>query len=337
MLSNPAGSSSTGPLQRVLVTGGAGFIGSHFVDHALARGAEVVVFDNLSTGQIEFLESAKKHKAFRLITGDIRELAEIEKACLEFRPTLIAHFAANADVRHGLEQPRRDLDYNTIGTWNVAESARRSGCQNLIFSSTGSVYGEPDIFPTPETCPFPTQTSLYAASKLAGEGILSAYSVGYGLNATVFRFVSILGPRYTHGHVYDFVRALKKDPTQLRVLGNGLQLKSYLHVEDLMVGLFHVLGKMTSAKPGFQVYNIGHEDALTVNKSIDHITSELNLNPKRDYSGGERGWIGDSPRIQLSIEKLKATGWKPQHSLEKGVRDTVRYLLANEWLFGGAK
>lgn len=318
--------------ERVLVTGGAGFIGSHFVDHALKAGAKVIAFDNLSTGRMEFLESAVKNPAFQLVKGDIRELAEVEKACTEFRPTLIAHFAANADVRHGLEQPRRDLDYNTTGTWNVVESARRSGCMNIIFSSTGSVYGEPEIFPTPETCPFPTQTSLYAASKLAGEGILSAYSVGYGINATVFRFVSILGPRYTHGHVFDFVRALKNDPSKLRILGNGLQLKSYLHVEDLMAGLYHVLSQPMT---GFNVLNIGHEDALTVNLSIDHITSELKLKPIREYTGGERGWIGDSPRIQLDTTKIKKTGWKPERSLEQGVRDTVRYLLANDWLFGG--
>ncbi len=317
-------------LERVLVTGGAGFVGSHFCDRALALGAKVVAFDDLSTGQELFLKSAARNASFRLVRGDIRELNQIESACLEFRPTLIAHFAANADVRRGLERPRRDLDYNTIGTWNVTEAARRSGCMNLVFSSTGSVYGEPEIFPTPETCPFPTQTSLYAASKLAGEGILSAYSIGYGINATVFRFVSILGPRYSHGHVFDFVKNLRANPNRLRVLGNGLQLKSYLHVEDLMNGLFHILGKPMS---GFNVFNIGHDDALTVNRSLSYILDELKLKPELEYSGGERGWIGDSPRIQLDCAKLKGKGWMYKRTLEEGVRDTVRFLLANESLF----
>ena len=317
-------------LQRVFVTGGAGFIGSHFCDRALAAGAEVVAFDDLSTGRELFIAQARKNPRFKLIKGDIRDLAQIQKATGDLKPTLIAHFAANADVRHGLERPRRDLDYNTTGTWNVVESARLAGCKNIIFSSTGSVYGEPEIFPTPEECPFPVQTSLYAASKLAGEGILSAYALGYGINATVFRFVSILGPRYSHGHVFDFVKSLRQNPKKLRILGNGLQLKSYLHVEDLMDGLYRILGQDLT---GYNVFNIGHEDALTVNRSIGYILDELKLEPEREYTGGERGWIGDSPRIQLDITKLKSRGWTPQRTLEQGVRDTVRYLQSEPQLF----
>jgi UDP-glucose 4-epimerase len=325
---------STNKLDRVLVTGGAGFIGSNFCDRALAKGSQVVAFDDMSTGRDLFIADAMKHKAFRLVKGDIREIAELQKVCEEFKPTLVVHFAANADVRQGLERPRRDLDYNTVGTWNVVEAARQSGCKNILFSSTGSVYGEPNVFPTPEDCPFPTQTSLYAASKLAGEGILSAYATGYGINATVFRFVSILGNRYSHGHVFDFVKALRKDPTKLRILGNGLQLKSYLHIEDLMEGLFTVLNKNLE---GFQVINIGHDDALTVNRSIGYILDELKLEPKLEYTGGERGWVGDSPRIQLDTTKIKKHGWETKRTLEQGVRDTVRYLLSQPQLFDDGK
>jgi UDP-glucose 4-epimerase len=320
----------SGKINRVLVTGGAGFIGSHFCDQALKRGLQVVAFDDLSTGRIEFLQEALKNPSFQLVKGDILNLEQLQKACSDFRPELVVHLAANADVRRGLERPRRDLDYNTIGTWNTIESARQSGCLNIIFSSTGSVYGEPSVFPTPEDCPFPVQTSLYAASKLAGEGILSAYSIGYGMNVVVFRFVSILGPRYTHGHIFDFMQSLKRNPRKLRVLGNGLQLKSYLYIDDLMAGLWMMI---ENSFAGYNVFNIGHDDAMTVNQSLSYIVDELKLTPEFEYSGGVRGWVGDSPRIQLDARRLNSLGWSTTKSLEQSVRATVHYLLQNSWLF----
>ncbi len=320
-------------MAKFFVTGAAGFIGSHFTDRALAKGHQVVGFDNMSTGQKFFLKDALTNKNFKLIEGDIREIEQLQKAMSDLKPDWVIHFAANADVRRGLDRPRRDLDYNTIGTWNVVESARGVDCKNVLFSSTGSVYGEPKVFPTPENGPFPEQTSLYGASKLAGEGILSAYAHGYGMNNVVFRFVSILGPRYTHGHVFDFMKKLKADKTKLPVLGNGKQLKSYLHMNDLMKGLWLVI----ESKPqGFQVYNIGHDDALTVDISIGYITRELGLTPKLEYSGGERGWIGDSPRIQLDTTKLKKLGWSADKSLEQGVVDTVHYISENSFLLSEA-
>jgi UDP-glucose 4-epimerase len=213
---------------KFFVTGGAGFIGSTFCDFALEKGYDVVAYDNLETGEKEFLNGALNNSKFNFIKGDIRDYDFLEKSIKSTNPNWIIHLAANADVRRGTERTKRDLDYNTIGTWNVLEAARVNNCQNILFSSTGSVYGEPTIFPTPEKCPFPEQTSLYAASKLAGEALISSYVHGFKMTALVFRFVSILGPRYTHGHVYDFVKSLKKDPTKLKVLGNGLQCKSYL-------------------------------------------------------------------------------------------------------------
>lgn len=321
-------------MAKFLVTGGSGFIGSHFCDEALKREHEVVAFDNLETGQKFFLTDALKNKKFKLVEGDIREIDQLKKVANEFKPDWVIHLAANADVRQGLDRPRRDLDYNTIGTWNVTESARLAGCKNILFSSTGSVYGEPTIFPTPESCPFPEQTSLYGASKCAGEAILSAYAHGYTMNCTVFRFVSILGPRYTHGHVFDFVKNLKKDSSQLRILGNGKQLKSYLHIFDLMAGIWKVID---SSPKAFNVFNIGHDDALTVDRSVSYIVDELKISPKYNYTGGERGWVGDSPRIQLDTAKLKNLGWKPERSLETGVRDTVKYLQEHSFLFNEVK
>jgi UDP-glucose 4-epimerase len=317
-------------MAKFLITGGAGFIGSHFADHALAKGHQILIFDNMETGQEHFIKDARTHKNFSFVEGDIRELAQLEKACSSFKPDWVVHFAANADVRQGTERPRRDLDYNTIGTWNVVESARKSGCKNVLFSSTGSTYGEPTVFPTPETCPFPEQTSLYGASKVAGESILTAYAHGFQMNVAIFRFVSILGPRYTHGHVFDFIKRLKKDPTQLHILGNGKQYKSYLHVDDLMSGLWKVID---SNPQGVQIHNIGHDDALTVDTSISYIVAKLGLKPKYTYSGGERGWIGDSPRIQLDCSKLKKLGWAPKYSLQQGVEATVDYLQQNPFLF----
>jgi len=317
-------------MAKFFITGGAGFIGSHFCDTALEQGHQVMAYDDLSTGQKVFLKAALENKNFSLEIGDIRDLDQIQSAMNKFKPDWVVHFAANADVRLGLERPRRDLDYNTIGTWNVVEATRNSGCKNILFSSTGSAYGEPTVFPTPENCPFPEQTSLYGASKMAGEGILSAYAHGYQLNAVVFRFVSILGPRYTHGHIFDFIKRLKQNPKKLDVLGNGKQFKSYLHISDLMKGLWTVI---KSQPKSFQVFNIGHDDALTVDTSISYIVRELGVQPSLNYSGGERGWVGDSPRIQLDCTKLKKLGWKADNSLEKGVTDTVHYLLKNDFLF----
>jgi UDP-glucose 4-epimerase len=250
------------------------------------------------------------------VQADVTEFERLKSLFMDFKPDWTIHFSANADVRFGTNHPRKDLEQNTLATWNVLESCRLSGCSRLLFSSTGSVYGEPDVFPTPENCPFPTQTSLYGASKVAGEALISAYCYGYGLNAVVFRFVSILGPRYTHGHVFDFVRKLKADPDKLLILGNGAQLKSYLHVLDLMEGIWKVIN---SNPKSFNVFNIGHDEALNVTESARYIASRMNLTPEFSFTGGERGWIGDSPRIQLNTDKLKSLGWKTRFSLKESL------------------
>lgn len=311
------------------VTGGAGFIGSHFVDRALKAGHKVAIFDNFSTGKEFFLDDAKKSTDLNIIHGDIRALEQIQKSIGETKPDWIIHLAANADIRFGLDRPRRDLEHNTIGTWNVAESARLAGVKNILFSSTGSVYGEPEVFPTPEDCPFPVQTSLYAASKVAGENIISAYCHGYNMNALVFRFVSILGPRYTHGHVFDFVKQLRAHPDHLRILGDGKQNKSYLHVEDLIAGLFLAI---ESNPIGFNVYNIGHNESLAVDESAKTICKTMGIAPKFEYSGGSRGWVGDSPRIQLDTSKLRKLGWQAHQGLQDSVKNTVEYLTLNPFL-----
>ncbi|HEY8208310.1 MAG TPA: NAD-dependent epimerase/dehydratase family protein [Myxococcaceae bacterium] len=315
---------------RFLVTGAAGFIGSNLVDRLLLEGHEVVGVDNLSTGSRRFLERAAGFKTFRLEQRDLTDPAALD-GLLSEGTDHVFHFAANADVRDGLKHPRRDLEQNTLVVSNVLEAMRRASAKALTFSSTGSVYGEAPVIPTPETCPFPIQTSLYGASKLAGEALISAYCEGYGFRANVLRFVSILGERYSHGHVFDFVRALQKDPSQIRVLGNGKQRKSYLYVGDCVNAILH-LSRLPWEAPA-RVFNLGTPEYVDVDQSLGFICDELRLSPKRLYTGGDRGWVGDNPFIFLDTAKLQATGWRPELTIEEGVRRTVRYLVANGWLF----
>ncbi len=313
---------------KAFVTGGAGFIGSNLVDRLLARGDEVVAYDNLSTGRREFLRDALANPRFSLVQGDVLDGAALAKAMrgAEF----VFHLAANADVRFGLEHPERDVQQNTLATFGVLEAMRANGVKRVAFSSTGSIYGESSVFPTPEDAPFPVQTSLYGASKLAGEGLISAYCEGYGFQGWIFRFVSILGERYTHGHVFDFYKRLRDDPQTLHVLGNGKQRKSYLYVHDCIDAIFTAIGS-AAGKP--TILNLGADEYTTVNDSIGWITGALGLTPRLTYSGGERGWVGDSPFIFLDCARMRKLGWAPKLTIQQGILRTLEYLRANAWLF----
>jgi UDP-glucose 4-epimerase len=312
---------------RCFVTGGAGFIGSAFVDRLLAGGHQVTAYDNFSTGQRPFLADAAAQPRFRLIEGDVLDAPALRAAIAGH--DLVLHLAANADVRFGLREPRRDLEQNTVATFNVLEAMRATGARRIAFASTGSVYGEPSVFPTPETCPFPAQTSLYGASKLAGEGLIAAYCAGFGFQGLVFRFVSILGERYTHGHVFDFYKKLLADPRRVEVLGDGRQRKSYLHVQDCVSAVLLALEK---AGEGFDVFNLGVDDYCTVDESLGWICAHLGLDPERRYTGGIRGWIGDSPFIFLDTAKIRGLGWQPQLGIRESVIGTLEYLQANRWV-----
>ena len=242
----------------------------------------------------------------------------------------VFHLAANADVRFGTEHPERDLEQNTIATFNVLEAMRANGCKRIGFSSTGSIYGEPEIFPTPEDAPFPLQTSLYGASKLAAEGMIQAYCEGFGFQGYIFRFVSILGERYTHGHVFDFYKKLSDDPTRLHVLGDGKQRKSYLYVHDCIDAMLLAIRVLNNK---VHVLNLGTDEASRVNDSIGWISERLGLRPELTYAGGERGWIGDSPFILLDTRRIRALGWKPKLTIREGVLRTVDWLAQNRWVF----
>jgi UDP-glucose 4-epimerase len=312
---------------KVFVTGAAGFIGSNLVDRLLEAGNEVVGFDNFSTGQREFLKEASRSPLFTLREGDLLNPDRLTRAMEA--ADLVFHLAANADVRFGTNHPRKDLENNTVGTSNVLEAMRTLGVKRIAFASTGSIYGEPELFPTPEDAPFPVQTSLYGASKLAAEGLISAYCEGFGMQSYIFRFVSILGERYLHGHVFDFYKQILAHPDTLRVLGDGKQRKSYLYVQDCLDAMLLALAK---AGDKVNIFNLGTDEYCQVDDSINWICQYLAVSPERLYSGGERGWVGDSPFIFLDTSRICSLGWRPKLSIREGVIRTLQYLGQNRWI-----
>lgn len=311
---------------RCLVTGAAGFIGSALADRLLSDGHEVVGLDDFSTGQPEFLEAARRNPAFSLVRGDVLDTAAVAQAlggC-----DTVFHLAANADVRFGLRHPRRDLERNALATSSVLEAMRAAGVSRIAFTSTGSVYGDAAV-PTPEDAPFPVQTSLYGASKLAAEGLVSAYCTGYGFRGWIFRLTSVLGERYSHGHVFDFYRKLRSGAEEIEVLGDGRQRKSYVYVDDCVAAM--ALAVERAAGP-LTILNVGGARYCTVDESLGWICEALGRRPRARYTGGDRGWAGDSPFVWLDTARLEALGWRPLVDIREAVLRTVRYLRANEWL-----
>jgi UDP-glucose 4-epimerase len=312
---------------RCFVTGAAGFIGSNLVDRLLQAGHSVVGFDNFSTGRRRFLLEAMQSPHFALIEGDVLDRDRINAAIRG--ADFVFHLAANADVRFGVEHTFKDIEQNIVATYNVLEAMRHAGVTKIAFSSTGSVYGEAEVFPTPEAAPFPVQTSLYGTSKIAAEGLISSYCEGFGFQGYIFRFVSILGERYTHGHVFDFYKKLIQDPDRLEVLGNGKQRKSYLYVHDCIDAILIAIQK---AADRVNIFNLGHDEYCEVDQSIGWICRRLQLKPSLTYTGGVRGWVGDSPFIFLDAARVRSLGWKPKRSIEQGIIATLEFLVANPWV-----
>jgi UDP-glucose 4-epimerase len=310
---------------KAIVTGGAGFIGSHLVDRLLNDGYEVKVIDNLCTSTDRYLKAHYDNPKFKFVKLDILEL---EKMKAEFSGyDIVFHFAANADIRRGLLDTYRDLEQNTIATYNILEAMRVNDIKEILFASSAAVYGEPETFPTPEDIA-PIQTSFYGASKLAGEGLIQAFCEGFGYRSWIFRFVSVVGERHPHGVTFDFYHKLKADSTKLEIIGDGTQRKSYMYIGDCIDGI------MLAYKNGMDkvnIFNLGWEEYINVKTVADIITNELGLQDvKYEYTGGKRGWVGDSPLVHLSIEKLKSIGWNPKVSCEEGIRRTVRWLREND-------
>ena len=318
---------STSIIHRAFVTGGAGFIGSHVVDRLAQVGANVTIFDNFSTGQERFISHHAGNSKVRIVRADVLDSERLNREMTGC--DFVFHLQANADVRGGIQRTRVDLEQNTIATWNVLEAMRLNEIRRIVFASSATVYGEPDVFPTPENYAS-LQTSLYGASKLAGEAMVQAYSEYFGITSYIFRFVSWIGERYSHGVIFDFIRKLRDSTQTLEVLGDGKQRKSYLDVIDGVNGIFFAVEHAKELK---NVFNLGHDEFMNVLDLADIIVEELGLNGVRYLTtGGERGWIGDSPFVHLDTTKLKALGWQPQVSIEQGIRNTVRYLQAHPQL-----
>ena len=308
---------------KIVVTGGAGFIGSNVTDALLARGDEVWVVDNMSTGRAEFV-NPDAHNVLDLDIADPREKSRLGEVLAG--TDTVYHLAANADVRFGMNDTMRDINQNVIATVNLAEVAASAGVKHVVFSSTGAVYGDSVEHPTPENTHFPVQTSLYGMSKVAAEGILSSFAANGHFDATSFRFVSVLGQRYMHGHVIDFVRQLVGNPKTLTVLGDGYQRKSYMHVDDCVRALLTL-----RADSGYEVFNLGAPDYCTVRDSVAWITERMSLAPELVFTGGDRGWVGDNPFTWLDVDLAGSQGWVAGISIRQAVEMTVDWLLANQW------
>ena len=318
---------------KYLITGAAGFIGSNVADQLLEEGHEVVGWDDFSTGQERFVENARRRKNYQLMKGDNLDLDGLKSAMKGCEQ--VFHFAANADVRFGLEHPSKDIQQNTIATFHVLEAMRFNDIRTVAFASTGSVYGETSVIPTPEDAPFPIQTSLYGASKVAAEALIEAYCEGYGFRGLIFRLVSILGERYTHGHIFDFYRQLLDHPERLEVLGDGNQRKSYLYISDCIDAMLHVMRLRFDARDDsrIEIYNLGTTEYCRVLDSIGWICGELAVTPRICFTGGRQGWVGDNPFIFLDTTKIQKTGWQAKVSIHEGVVRTLQWLRENRWVF----
>jgi UDP-glucose 4-epimerase len=311
----------------VLVTGGAGFIGSHVVDELVHRGEKVIVYDNLSSGFRRHLAAPLQSGQVRLVEGDILDLSSLTSA-MEGASTVF-HLAANADVRGGIADRYVDIQQNIVGTHRVLEAMKAVGSEQIVFTSSAVVYGEPDRFPTPEDQPL-VQTSLYGASKLAAEAMIQAYGEYFGVRSYCFRFVSWIGERYSHGVIYDFINKLRDNPERLEILGDGHQKKSYLHVSDGIRGIFIALERIKNNK---NIINLGHLEYVNVTDLARIVCEEMGLKDVTfHFTGGARGWLGDSPLVQLDISRMQQAGFRPQVSIQEGIRRTTRYLLDNQWL-----
>lgn len=311
------------------MTGGAGFIGSHLVDNLMAQNYEVIVIDNLSGGDIKNIERWIDNDKFQFIKADIAEYDSIRDA---FRGVhAVFHFAANPDVRIGSKNPNAIWRDNVLGTYNVLEAMRENNIKYIIFASSSTVYGERNKIPTPETAIL-EPISVYGASKLMGEALISGYSYTFKMYSLILRFANIIGPRLRHGVIYDFIMKLKRNPNKLEILGDGTQRKSYLHVSDAVNATLFLFNKiLNDAKERVNVLNVGSEDWITVKEIAEIVAETMNLKPKFIYTGGVeggRGWVGDVKIMLLDINKLKSLGWIPKMNSRQAVERAAQEIYS---------
>jgi len=306
-----------------LVTGGAGFIGSHLVDALVERGEEVRILDNFSSGRESFISQHEQRDSVQVIRGDLLDLGIVSESMIGVE--MVHHLAANPDIRLGTEITDTDLKQGTICTYNVLEAMRMNGVQKISFASSSAIYGEAELMPTPENYGPVIPISLYGASKIASEALITAWVGTFGACGYIHRFANIVGSRGTHGVIFDFIHKLKRDPTKLEVLGDGNQEKSYMSAYDCVRSMLHVIDL---SEDGWSLFNLGTGDTCSVSRIAEIVIEESGLEGVEiEYTGGKRGWAGDVPKTYLDVKKLLGTGFVPTSMSELAVRETAASLI----------
>lgn len=308
---------------RCFVTGGAGFIGSHLVDRLIEGGNVVTVFDNLSSGRREFIKHHKENKSFTFVQSDLLDLPSVLASITHH--DIVFHLAANPDARLGIKHTDLDLKQETIATYHVLEAMRQHGIQKIVFSSSGTIYGETPVIPLPENYGPVLPISLYGAGKVASEGLISAFCYTFGMQGWIFRFANIVGNRGTHGVIFDFINKLKQNPRELEILGDGTQEKPYLHVQECLDG---ILFGLEHSDEKVNVFNLGCDSSTDVTSIAHMVIKAMNLKDVRiRYTGGDRGWPGDVPQVRFNCDKINALGWRARYTSDEAVRMTVDALV----------
>ena len=309
--------------KRVFITGGAGFIGSHLVDRLADEGCQITVYDNLSSGKEKFIARHTSKSYFKLIKADLLDLDNLKSAIKNH--DIVFHLAANPDIRYGISHTDTDLKQNTIVTYNVLETMRLAGVKQIAFSSTSTIYGEPSLMPTPEDYGPLYPISLYGASKLACEALITSFCHTFDMKCWIYRFANIVGGRGTHGIIYDFINKLKKNPKELEILGDGKQTKSYLLVDDCIDAMLFL---MNNATEQFNVYNLGCDDRISIREIAELLIENMELaGANIKYTGGSRGWPGDVPQMSLDVKKINKLGFKAKYSSKQAIVVAINRML----------
>ena len=307
---------------RYFVTGGAGFIGSHLVDKLILE-EDVTVYDNLSSGRIEFIAHHFGNPNFEFIQKDLLDLEDLKEAIKNH--DVIFHLAANPDARLGIDDTSLDLKQETLATYNVLEAMREAGIKKIVFSSSGTIYGETPVIPLPENYGPVLPISLYGAGKVASEALISAFCHTFDMQSWIYRFANIVGPRGTHGVIFDFLHKLKRNSNELEILGDGNQKKPYLSVEDCVEG---ILFGFENSNERVNFFNLGCESTTDVRTIAKMVVKEMGLeNVKFEYTGGDRGWPGDVPQVRFNTEKMEKLGWKPRYTSDQAVEMAIKFLV----------
>ena len=313
-------------MMKYFISGGAGFIGSHMVDRLVGDGGSVTVYDNLSSGKEEHIQHHMGKAYFNFIKADLLDSKTLTRSIKGH--DAVFHLAANPDARAGIKNPSLDLNIGTIATFNVLEAMRQNGIKKIVFSSSGTVIGDTPAVPVTEEYGPLLPISLYGASKLAGEGLISAFCHVFEMQAYIFRFANIIGPRATHGVIYDFINKLRQNPGELEILGDGTQAKPYLLVGECLDGIFCA---MKNSDKQCDIYNLGCDSTTSVTRIAELVVKGMGLSDVRfKYTGGKRGWRGDVPQFRFNVQKMSGLGWTAAHSSDEAVKIAIRRILAGD-------